>query len=131
MRPYRAALAVAMIVLVGWAGVSQAAERRGGHPGAGVHGGGGGVHDRHGGGQGFRGGRGAFHGGHGFHGHPGFHRHSFIGVAPFWWGPSYVYPPPVYVAPPPSGYWYYCPSARTYYPYVTSCPDAWIPVPAS
>ena len=55
----------------------------------------------------------------------------FIGVSPFWWGPSYVYaPPPVYSQPAPWGYWYYCPSARAYYPYVQSCPESWVAVPA-
>ena len=38
------------------------------------------------------------------------------------------YPVPTYPAPT---YWYYCPSYATYYPYVASCPDAWVPVPAS
>jgi hypothetical protein len=28
-------------------------------------------------------------------------------------------------------YWYYCPSYGTYYPNVTSCPEAWVPIPAS
>jgi len=28
----------------------------------------------------------------------------------------------------PSSYWYYCASARTYYPYVSTCPEAWVPV---
>jgi hypothetical protein len=37
----------------------------------------------------------------------------------------------VYVQPPVSGYWYYCPSAGGYYPYVASCPVPWVPVPAS
>jgi hypothetical protein len=52
----------------------------------------------------------------------------------FWWEPYWFYaPPPVIVEPPvyapaPPGYWYYCQSAQAYYPYVTSCPEAWIPV---
>lgn len=61
----------------------------------------------------------------------------------------YVYPPPpvivqeppVYVQqvpppapspslpPPPEIYWYYCASARAYYPSVPQCPEAWIKVP--
>jgi hypothetical protein len=28
----------------------------------------------------------------------------------------------------PNNYWYYCQSAGAYYPYVTSCPEAWLPV---
>jgi len=52
---------------------------------------------------------------------------------PYRYAPSY----PVYVvpdaetlpsAPPPPSYWYYCPSARAYYPYVSQCPEAWVPV---
>ena len=84
----------------------------------------------------------------------------FIGVGPGWWGPPYpygwyppyVYPPPaptvivesppVYVERPdppvdsgpavaaPAGSWYYCPSAGGYYPYVQTCAEAWVPVPA-
>ena len=30
----------------------------------------------------------------------------------------------------PVGNWYYCDSARGYYPYVAHCPEAWRPVPA-
>ena len=52
------------------------------------------------------------------------HRVPFVG-GPF----VYVNPYPAYVTPTP-GYWYYCPSAGAYYPYVTYCLDAWVPVPA-
>lgn len=38
------------------------------------------------------------------------------------------YPVPTYTAPT---YWYYCPSYGMYYPYATSCPESWVPVPAS
>jgi hypothetical protein len=88
----------------------------------------------------------------GSHFHNGSHFHSrvFVGVgvgAPLFWGPaySYYYPPDYYYAPgyyypPPSPayiqqgpapaeqdsqYWYYCPSARAYYPYVNGCPEGW------
>jgi hypothetical protein len=79
----------------------------------------------------------------------------FIGVGPgYWWGPPYpywypppyyVYPPPVVVeeppvyvqppAPPPASSappadWYYCSSAKGYYPNVQTCPEAWVKVPA-
>ena len=75
----------------------------------------------------------------------------FIGLGPVWWGPPYPYwwdyppyyvysPPPVIVqdppvyiqppTPPPRAYWYYCPSAKAYYPIAPSCPDSWIQVPA-
>jgi len=80
------------------------------------------------------------------------HPSVFIGVGPGWWGPAYpywYYPPPpyyvyspppvviqepsVYVQPPPPAppetYWYYCSSARAYYPTVQACPEAWIRVP--
>ena len=46
-------------------------------------------------------------------------------------------PPPVVVAPavagapPPVRMWYFCESARTYYPYVAYCPEGWRAVPAS
>jgi hypothetical protein len=62
--------------------------------------------------------------------------------------PYYVYtPPPVYAEPPvyvqqqpapptppapaapEEGYWYYCPSAREYYPTAPTCSEAWIKVP--
>jgi hypothetical protein len=90
----------------------------------------------HGGAGGFHGGSGGFHGSSGFRGHPGFHRgfhgRAFIGgpvfVAPF---PYYYAAPPAYVDPTPYGYWYYCPSAGAYYPTVGSCPEPWVPVPAS
>ena len=58
----------------------------------------------------------------------------------FWWEPYWFYAPPpvivqeppVYVQPPPTqAYWYYCQSAQAYYPYVSSCPEPWIPVPAA
>ena len=82
----------------------------------------------------------------------------FIGVGPYWGPyPYYWYPPPppyyytpppvvieqppVYVeqqpapAPPPApaappADWYYCSSAKAYYPNVPSCPEAWVKVPA-
>ena len=72
------------------------------------------------------------------------------GPYPYWYGPppAYVYSPPVvvqetpvyvqqqpaYVQPPapatpaPTAYWYYCESAKAYYPYVPSCPETWVKV---
>ncbi|HEX7642920.1 MAG TPA: hypothetical protein VF472_12000 [Burkholderiaceae bacterium] len=59
---------------------------------------------------------------------------------------TYIYPvlpevveiaPPVAVAPAPpatqqsQAYWYYCASAKAYYPYVRECPEAWQVVPAA
>jgi hypothetical protein len=141
---YRAALALGLALLLGEAAVADAGGRGGGR--------GGGGHGFHAGkGGGSRGGFQGHHGGqfhgprhHGFqhHGsrHHGFHHHGFgskvfIGAAPFFlWGPSYLYTPPPVVAAPvyvqPNGYWYYCPSAQAYYPYVAACPEPWVPVPA-
>ncbi len=72
--------------------------------------------------------------------HRGAHGRVFIGPSPFWWGPPYPYwdypdytysPPPVAVQPPAyiqqqPVYWYYCPSARAYYPSVPTCPEPWV-----
>ena len=79
------------------------------------------------------------------HHRPSVHGHVFIDVwPPLWWGPYWwaypappappvivQQPPPVYTEPPAPTYWYYCPSARAYYPYVSSCPEPWVPVPAT
>jgi hypothetical protein len=56
----------------------------------------------------------------------------------WWWivGPDwYWYPTPVYPYPDPftppglaPGYWYYCDSFQTYYPYVGACPSGWTAV---
>ena len=69
------------------------------------------------------------HDGHGHH-HDGdydhgwhYGHHGFRGPYVYW--NSY----PVYVPTTPS-YWYYCPSAQAYYPYVTYCVDSWVPVRA-
>ena len=44
--------------------------------------------------------------------------------------PSPVAAPPAPPAPPaPESYWYYCPSARNYYPMVQTCPEPWVKVP--
>jgi hypothetical protein len=73
-----------------------------------------------------------------------------IGYAPWYYGypPYYAYPPSYYYPNPyavaqPSGptqyieqgqapaaqgsdpYWYYCPEAKTYYPYVDKCAAGW------
>jgi hypothetical protein len=123
-RPTRAAF-VALAALTIVLAVSVPSEARdgrgfgGGHPGAAFH---------HG-----------FGGHHGFDGHHhfnrGLHGHFGIGVAPvfpFYYPYSYAYPYTYepYSSPAP-GYWYYCPSYGAYYPYVGTCPGAWVPVPAS
>jgi hypothetical protein len=94
------------------------------------------------------GGHGGWHGGWHGSGHVGV----YIG-APFVWpgyygyGPYYgynpYYYPPVVTAPAApttyieqsqdqepnpdqnSGYWYYCPDSKTYYPYVKQCASSW------
>lgn len=73
---------------------------------------------------------------------------------PYYWGPRYYYPPPVYYYPAPpvvvapaeppvyverdddddaapsqAQAWYWCPSAKGYYPYVKECPGGWKRVP--
>jgi hypothetical protein len=62
----------------------------------------------------------------------------FVGGA-FFFGPSYYYPygpgyyyplpEPVYIeqdsAEDAAQFWYYCPAARTYYPYIGECPGGW------
>lgn len=62
----------------------------------------------------------------------------------WWWaGPRvwYWYPGPVYAGYPPPDYfvpagpapeltWYYCDSAKGYYPYVRACREGWRAVPA-
>jgi hypothetical protein len=84
-----------------------------------------------------------------------WHGGVFIGAGPWWgppyWGPypywwyppPYYYPPPVVIeeppvyieqppaapAPPATAYWYYCGSAKAYYPNVPTCPEEWIKVP--
>ncbi len=77
-----------------------------------------------------------------------------IWIGPGWWGPSYYpyYYYPYYAQPPvviqqqtpvyeydqqapaqeQTYYWYYCPDARAYYPYVKQCPGGWkkvVPAP--
>jgi hypothetical protein len=89
---------------------------------------------------------------HGFSGHGGFHHHGghghvFVGVGPFWgpyWDPWWwdypvyapapvvVQSPPVYIQreQPTGQFWYYCVSAKAYYPSVQTCAEPWVPVPA-
>jgi hypothetical protein len=102
----------------------------------------------HGGGHG-GGGRGGGHGG-------GWGRGGGWGWGGGWIGPAliggafaydlaypypyYAQPYPVYdqpypgyapgVAPSSVQYWYFCPAAKAYYPYVQSCPGGWQAIPA-
>ena len=64
----------------------------------------------------------------------GAHWHRWGGphvvVAPFFgWG--FYAPPAVVVVPgaPANGPWYYCQSARAYYPQVPTCQEPWVQVP--
>jgi len=41
----------------------------------------------------------------------------------------YVQQEPAPAVAPPQTYWYYCASAKAYYPTVQKCPEAWIKVP--
>ena len=99
--------------------------------------------------------KGHHHHGHHHHGH--HHGTTFVVGFGFaypwsWYGyypppyyyPGYYYPQPVaYPAEPvtyveqsapaqtePAGWWYYCETSRTYYPYVRECPNGWQRVPA-
>jgi len=88
-----------------------------------------------------------------------WHHTRHDGRLGWWWvagGMWYFYPKPVYpypdpyvppvvvvqpapeaatqpVAPPaqPVQNWYYCEASKSYYPYVSSCPDGWKAVPAT
>lgn len=137
----RVAVAALGLILAGSLGPAYAGGGYGGGRGGG-HGGG------HGGGYG-GGHGGGYHGGGGYHHGGGSHWHSsvFFGFGPYWpyWGYPWGYPayysyspvvvreePVVYVeqsAPAPESVWYYCASARAYYPYAQSCPEQWIRVP--
>jgi len=92
--------------------------------------------------------------GHGGGHHGGRQHHHFGGRPVFIFLPSYSYwldypsyyyyaqpivvqEPPVYIqqqpAPPAASRqdvpWYYCLSAKAYYPWVRTCPEAWVEVP--
>jgi len=56
------------------------------------------------------------------------HSRFLFGFGPVY--PYYGYHPPDYGYEAPT-YWYYCASYGAYYPKVASCPEAWVPVPAS
>ena len=105
-----ALVAVAVILTLAVPGYAQGMPRY--HSGDSGHHHGAGYHDDH------------EHQHDGHHDH-GWHRghHGFRGPYVYW--NSY----PVYVRTTP-GYWYYCPSAGAYYPYVTNCLESWVPVRA-
>ena len=91
-------------------------------------------------------------GGHWIHGRHGDHLGWWWVVAGIWYfypAPVYPYPnpyvpptairpappaappPPAAAAPQSTPYWYYCAAAKSYYPYVDSCPGGWQKVPAT
>ena len=53
--------------------------------------------------------------------------------APYYYPPAYSPAPeaPAPAAAPLAPQWYYCESARGYYPYIRECPGGWQSVPAS
>ena len=118
LRRFSSTLLAALVIVLVVSGPSQALAI-GGHGFAAGHPGGSGMH--HG-----------FDGHHGFVGHHGFEGHrrhlGFVPVFPYYG--YYGYYPPEYGYEAPS-YWYYCPNYRAYYPSVESCPEAWVPIPAS
>ena len=125
-----AVVALAALTMVLGVNAPSQAAGMGGH-GSGVsHGGGvGGGHP-----SGFVGGHpGQVDGHHGFEGRHfdrGGHERFRFGVAPVF--PYYGYDPYYgYYPYDARAYWYYCPSYGAYYPSVGSCPEAWVPVPAS
>lgn len=87
-----------------------------------------------------------------------WHHGTHEGRLGWWWvtaGIWYFYPFPIYPYPdpylppvvvvqplpapesvtppmqPPAQSWYYCETSRSYYPYVSSCPEGWKTVPAT
>lgn len=85
------------------------------------------------------------YGGHWYGGHShGWYGGHYYGpriyVGPGWWWdpfwatapapPVIAEAPPVYIEQAPA-YWYYCPALRAYYPYVSGCPEPWVPVLAN
>lgn len=79
------------------------------------------------------------------HWHHGYWVQNWYGGRFGWWwvvsGVWFFYPAPVYPYPnpyvpaglvPPTAvaYWYFCPAANGYYPYIAVCAGAWQPVPA-
>jgi outer membrane protein OmpA-like peptidoglycan-associated protein len=75
--------------------------------------------------------------GPGYYGGPGYYP-GYYYPGYYYDGPAYYYPPPqvVYEAPTvvveqaPGAFWYYCPPAKNYFPYVRECPTGWQAVPA-
>jgi len=159
MRNFVAVVFFVMALLLVFVPPSNAQVRGGGRPPGGGHPGGrppGGGHPGGGHGGAWHGG-GGWHGsgwyGGVFIGAPWWYPYPYsysypypypYGYYPYPYAPApyYAYPPPVvegpsvYIerAPAPSAepaqtYWYYCASAKAYYPSVQTCREAWIKVP--
>lgn len=80
---------------------------------------------------------------HGVRGSVGVYVGPGWGWGPGWYPPPYYYPPQVVVVPPSQPpvyierqdeamphseaqqYWYFCKSAKGYYPYIKECPEGW------
>ena len=126
--------AVVLVLLLGWAGPSQAGRGHGKHGGSGRH---------YGGHHGGYGGYGGHYGGHGYYrGHHYYDDNYYYGALALYGAPlllgalSGLYPraQPAPQAPPTgyvqqqTGYWYYCADPAGYYPYVKDCPQGWMQV---
>lgn len=148
MRLLKAILVSAAVLLAATA--SGLAPARGSHGGGGHFGGGSHFGGGHGSGGGhFSGGRGSagthFSGAHRGGFHSGSRIRLFVGaplLRPWYYYPPLAYgydyapayavstSPQAYVEQSPGpaeqpSYWYYCSSSKSYYPYVTECPEGW------
>lgn len=58
--------------------------------------------------------------------YPAAYEHPYAYSYPY----TYAAPASVYAtaSAPATSYWYYCASARTYYPYISTCPEGWMQV---
>jgi hypothetical protein len=141
-RHHGVTIAVTLALFAALSVLGGSAEARGESHGGGEHGGGGFGDRGHMGAEHVGGVRGdgdrasgfdrdRWNGGHWFRG-------EHLGREGWWWivgDDWYGYDDPVYPSPDPyvptsaaAGYWYYCGSARAYYPYVAACPEGWTPV---
>jgi hypothetical protein len=71
---------------------------------------------------------------YGYYGYP--ETYPYAQPVPYsqpYFAPQAVAPPmaPDPAVQPQAASWYYCDSARGYYPYIAQCPEAWRPVPAT
>ena len=62
--------------------------------------------------------------------YPYYYYYYYYYYYPYYYDPGYYYPmpAPVYIEQDPATdaqYWYYCPAAGGYYPYVRDCPGGW------